>query len=66
MIRKSQICSLTKLTSKVLYLILVDANNDKPAAQDYFGNLFESSGCNWKNIYFLIRTPTLDTKAPMF
>ena len=65
-LRKSQICSLNKLTSKELYLILVDANTVKPTAQDYFENLFESSDFNWKKIYFLIRNTTLDTKARMF
>ena len=64
--RKFQTCSLSKLTSKELYLILVEANNVKPAAQDYFENLFESSDFNWKKIYFLIRNTTLDTKARMF
>ena len=68
-IRKSQICSLYKLTSKELYLILVDANTIKP--QDYFENLFETSQFNWKKIYFLIRiqrifsNSNLDTKARM-
>ena len=42
-VRKSQICSLNKLTSKELYLILVDTNTVKPTAQDYFENLFETS-----------------------
>ena len=65
-VRKSQICSLNKLTSKELNLILVDANTVKPRAQDYFENLFESSDFNWKKIYFLIRNTTLDTKARMF
>ena len=65
-IRKSQLCSLNKLTSKELYLILVDANTVKPTAQDYFQNLFESSDFNWKKIYLLIRNTTLDTKARMF
>ena len=65
-VRKSQICSLNKLTSKELYLILVDANTVKPTAQDYFENLFESSDFNWKKIYILIRNTTLDTKARMF
>ena len=46
--RKSQIGSLKKLTSKELYLILVDVNTVKPAAQDYFENLFEPSDFNWK------------------
>ena len=50
-VRKSQICSLSKLTSKELYLSLVDANTVKPTAQDYFENLFESSDFNWKKIY---------------
>ena len=31
-VRKSQICSLNKLTSKELYLILVNANTVKPTA----------------------------------
>ena len=62
-VRKPQICSLNKLTSKELYLILVDANTVKPTAQDYFENLFESSDFNWKKIYFLIRNTTLDTMA---
>ena len=64
-VRKSQICSLNKLTSKELYLILVDANTVKPTAQDYFENLFESSDFNWKKQYFLIQNTTLDTKARM-
>ena len=40
-VRNSQICSLNKVTSEELYLILVDANTAKPTAQDYFKNLFE-------------------------
>ena len=51
-IGKSEICSLNKLTSKELYLILVDANTVKATAQDYFKNLFESSGFNWKKYIF--------------
>ena len=65
-VRNSQICSLNKLTSKELYLILVEANTVKPTAQDYFENLFETSQFNWKKLYFLIRNTTLDTKASMF
>ena len=64
-VRKSQIGSLNKLPSKGLYLILVDANTVKPAAQD-FENLFEPSDFNWKKIYFLIRNTNLNTKARMF
>ena len=66
LVRKSQICSLSKRTSKVLYLILVDANTAKPTMQDYFDNLFETSPFNWKNFFFLIRNTTLDTKASVF
>ena len=65
-VRNSQIHSLNKLTSKQLYLILVEANTVKPTAQDYFENLFETSQFNWKKIYFLIHNTTLDTKARMF
>ena len=65
-VRNSQIHSLNKLTSKELYLILVEANTVKPTAQDYFENLFETSQFNWKKIYFLIHNTTLDTKARMF
>ena len=42
-LRNSQIHSLNKLTSKELYLILVEANTVKPTAQDYFENIFETS-----------------------
>ena len=65
-VRNSQIHSLNKLTSKQLYLILVEANTVKPTAQDYFENLFETSQFKWKNIYFLILNTTLDIKACMF
>ena len=65
-IRNPQIRSLNKLTSKGLYLILVEANTVKPTAKDYFENRFETSPFNWKKIYFLIRNTTLDTKARMF
>ena len=54
-VRNSQICSLNNLTSKELYLILVEVNTVKPTAQDYFENRFETSQFNWKKIYFLIR-----------
>ena len=65
-IRKSQICSLNKLTSKKLYLILVDASAVKPTARDYFKNPFETFQFNLKKIYFLICNTTLDTKTCMF
>ena len=51
-VRKSQICSLNKLISKELYLILVDGNTVKPTAQNHFVNLFESSNFNWKKNIF--------------
>ena len=51
-VRKSEICSLNKLTNKELYLILVDVNTVKPTAQDYFENLFETSQFNWKKKFF--------------
>ena len=65
-VRSSQICSLKKLISKELYLILVEADTVKPTAQDYFENLFQTSQFNWKKIYFLIRNTTLDTKTRLF
>ena len=40
-VRTSKICSHNKLTSKELYLNLVDADTVKPTVQDYFDNLFE-------------------------
>ena len=64
-IKKSQICSLNKLTSKELYLILVNANTVKPTVKDYFENLFQSSQFNWKKM-FLIHNTTLNSKARMF
>ena len=56
-VRNSQICSLNNLTSKEIYLILVNTNTAKSTAQDYFKNLFESSQ-NWKKC-FLIRNITM-------
>ena len=50
-VRKSQISSLSKLTSKELYLNLVDANTTEPTAQGYFENLFETSQLNWKKLF---------------
>ena len=50
-IRKFQICSLNKLTSDELYLILIDANTVKPTAQDYFEKLSGTLQFNWKNIF---------------
>ena len=65
-VRKSPICSLNKLTSKELYLILSTQILLYRQPQDYFENLFESSEFNWRKIYFLICDTTLDTKALMF
>ena len=47
-VRKSGICSLNNLTSKDLYLILVDANTVKPTAQDNCENIFKSSDLTGK------------------
>ena len=47
-------------------MILDETNIAKPATQNYFDNLFETSQFNWKKIYLLIRNTTLDTKARMF
>ena len=65
-VRSSQICSLNKLISKELYLILVEADTVTPTAQDYFENLFQTSQFNRKKIYFLIRNTTLDRKTRLF
>ena len=51
-VRNSQICSLNKLTSKELYLILVDKNTIKLTAQDYFENLFQTSQFIWRKFFF--------------
>ena len=51
-VRNSQIHRLNKLTSKELYLILVEVNTVKPTAQDYFENLFETSQLNRKKYIF--------------
>ena len=56
-VRKSQICSLHKLTSKELFLILIDANAVKPTAQDYLESLFKSSGFKvHKSVYIANHT----------
>ena len=52
-VKKSQICNLNKLTSKELYLILVNTNTGKPKTEDYFENLFKSSDFNWKKFNIL-------------
>ena len=44
--RNSQICSINKLTSKELYLILVQANAIKLTAKDFFENLFQTFQLN--------------------
>ena len=51
-VRNSQICSLNKLNSKELYLVLVDRNTLKLTAQNYFENLFETSQFNWEKNTF--------------
>ena len=56
---------VNKLTSRKLFLILVDANTVKPTAQDYLENL-RIVRIQTEKIYFLIRNTTLDTKASMF
>ena len=62
-VRNSQIGSLNKVSSKEIYLILVDTNTVKPTAQDYLEKFFDSSEFNWEKIYFLICNITLDTKV---
>ena len=52
-VKKCQICNLNKLTSKELYLILVNTNTGKPKTEDYFENLFKSSDFNWKKFNIL-------------
>ena len=62
-VRNFEICK--KLTSKEVYLILVEANTGKLTTQDYFKNLFETSQFNWTKI-FLIWNTILHIKAPIF
>ena len=65
-VRNAQIGSLNKVSSKEIYLILVDTNTVKPTAQDSLENFFDSSEFNWEKIYFLICNITLDTKVRVF
>ena len=51
-VKNCQIYNLNKLTSKELYLILVEANTVKPTVQNYFENLFETSQFNWQKYIF--------------
>ena len=44
-------CSLNKLNSKELYLILAGANTVKPTAQDYFENFLNRPCFTGKNIF---------------
>ena len=64
--RKHQILSLNKLNSATLYEILIDVNNVKPTSQTYFENLFMNFKPDWKSIYLLPRSVTLDTNLRMF
>ena len=66
LIKKHQIYSLSKLTSKEIYNILISTNILQPSSQNYYQRLFQATSLDWKNIYILPRIVTLDTRFRTF
>ena len=57
-IKRSQICSLCKCSSKELYSLQVSLNDSKTKSQIYFEKLFQNKEIEWKYIYFIPRRVT--------
>ena len=64
--KKHQILCLNKLSSAMLYEILVNLNEVKHTAQNYYENLLPIYKPDWKCIYLLPRRVTVDTHLRMF
>ena len=66
LIKKNQILYLTKLNSNKLYKIQIIIKYKKPTSQLYFEEIFKNSNLDWKAIYLLPRTATVDTTIRVF
>ena len=66
LIKKNNIIGIEKLTSKELYILLIETIPHKPTSQNYFEQLFNHQNFIWKEIYLLPRIITLDCYARSF
>ena len=53
LIKKNQIYSLDKCSSKELYCLQISLNNSKTRSQLYFEDLFQIKDIDWKHVYLL-------------
>ena len=60
-IKKYQIYSLSKCSSKELYSLQVSLNETKAKSQIYFEKCFPNKEIKWKCIYLVPRSVTIDT-----
>ena len=60
-IKKYQICSLSKCNSRELYSLHVSLNETKIKSQTYFEKLFPNKEIEWKYMYLTPRCVTIDT-----
>ena len=64
--RYHQIYCLNKLTTKVIYSIIIKSSDWKPSTQLYYKNVFQNSNLDWKTIYMLPRIVTKDSRLQVF
>ena len=62
-----QIYSLTKLTSKEIYSILIESGDSKPSSLLlYYKNVFQNSNLDWKTMSVLPHLATKDPRLRVF
>ena len=61
LIKRNQIYSFDKCSSKELYRLQISLNNSKTRSQLYFEDLFQIKDIDWKHVYLLPRRVTVDT-----
>ena len=66
LIKCNTIYNLEKLNSKELYHMQLCLKYDKTMCQSYHEKNFDYYDCNWKSIYRIPRTATLETKIRIF
>ena len=66
LIKRNQIYSLDKCSSKELYCLQISLNNSKTRSQLHFEDLFQNKDIDWRHVYLLPRRVTMDTKLRIF
>ena len=59
--KNTRVILLDKLTTRVIYSVLLLSSGNTPTSQKYFGKVFPNENFDWKKIYILPRVVTINS-----